>query len=344
MATRAAATGLAGLSGSERGCRRKVLARQRASAIGAAEPEKPAGALHGQRATAWLAATGLATIRPAPRVDRIQPAGGGQRRFSPAATRPGFRTHRPARPDGVWAGAPHPLLANQSAPQIGARLHACAVASPAGRLCGCSAPPWEILAGTRPLNQGRFAFWGPLAVGPSRWLWRGKAHLDQRFMDGFETWRQWASRQSATRHLAPCRGCCGKLPAAPLSRALARLAPGREASSGGTQPHKTAKKRCHPAAAARYWSGLLQSLDGFPRVDDPWLDGPPHHPACLLGTSGPASGRVESAQPGDLAERPITPGRPAAAGPWPVCARCSTDLGAALCGRPHRAQLQVGEG
>jgi len=29
------------------------------------------------------------------------------------------------------------------------------------------------------------AFWGPLALGPSAWLWRWKAAIDRRFMAGF---------------------------------------------------------------------------------------------------------------------------------------------------------------
>jgi selenide, water dikinase len=109
------------------------------------------------------------------------------------------------------------------------------------------------------------AFWGPLALGPSRWLWRWKDRIDRRFMKGFSDLGP-MSTPPGRPSPAPmgCRGCAAKLPAAPLAAALARLDPEGVISA--------------PEDAAEVHRGadgvLLQSVDGFPAlVDDPWLNG-----------------------------------------------------------------------
>jgi selenide,water dikinase len=140
-------------------------------------------------------------------------------------------------------------------------------------------------------------FWGPLALGPSRWLWHWKRHLDQRFLDGF------AALVSMQPEAMACRGCAAKLAAAPLEGALARLegmalaqAPspsatnraatdrddgrhglGAGASTGGASapPSPAAPPPEDAAVVASTADGslLLQSVDGFPALlADPWLN------------------------------------------------------------------------
>jgi selenide, water dikinase len=101
------------------------------------------------------------------------------------------------------------------------------------------------------------ALWGPLALGPSRWLWRWKDRIDRRFMARFS-----AAPTMAGGEAMACRGCAAKLAAATLEAGLG------QAGLGG--PAEDA------AVVARLEHGelLLQSVDGFPAlVDDPWLNG-----------------------------------------------------------------------
>jgi selenide,water dikinase len=114
------------------------------------------------------------------------------------------------------------------------------------------------------------AFYGPVALGPSAWIWHWKQRIDRTFMERFAALRPMAvdgQGGSGADGPAPmaCRGCAAKLAAAPLAAALARLDP------GGPAPQAE-----DAAVVARGADGalLLQSVDGFPAlVDDPWLNG-----------------------------------------------------------------------
>lgn len=108
-------------------------------------------------------------------------------------------------------------------------------------------------------GQGRaWALWGRWRLGPSVGLWRWKQQLDQRFMAMLRLAPMAASEPML------CCGCAAKLPAAPLTAALTRLAGGRP-----PQP-EDAVGFSAPGAAGQWW----QSLDGFPAlVPDPWLNG-----------------------------------------------------------------------
>ena len=111
------------------------------------------------------------------------------------------------------------------------------------------------------LGDGRgraWALWGSRCVGPARWIWRWKQHLDQRFM---------AMLRLPPMNLAEpmlCSGCAAKLPAAPLVAALTRL-------EGGELPLAEDAAGFRAGDQGDQW---WQSLDGFPAlVSDPWLNG-----------------------------------------------------------------------
>ncbi|HYP04572.1 MAG TPA: selenide, water dikinase SelD, partial [Cyanobium sp.] len=104
------------------------------------------------------------------------------------------------------------------------------------------------------------AFWGPIALGPSRWLWRWKDHIDRRFLQRFSDLGPMADAKAEP---VACRGCAAKLASAPLSAALSRLDP------EGVTPAPEDAAVVHRGADGV----LLQSVDGFPAlVDDPWLN------------------------------------------------------------------------
>jgi len=112
------------------------------------------------------------------------------------------------------------------------------------------------------------AGWGPLTLGPSRWLWRWKDRIDRRFMALFEPPAAMAGEAAMA-----CRGCAAKLAATPLAAALERLA---QAQSAQDQPAAKPIPRDDAAVIGQTAHGelLLQSVDGFPAlVDDPWLNG-----------------------------------------------------------------------
>jgi selenide,water dikinase len=110
------------------------------------------------------------------------------------------------------------------------------------------------------------ASWGPLTLGPSRWLWHWKDRIDRRFMALFEPPAAMAGGAAMA-----CRGCAAKLAAAPLAAALERLAQATPAAE-----QKSPIPRDDAAVIGQTANGelLLQSVDGFPAlVDDPWLNG-----------------------------------------------------------------------
>jgi selenide,water dikinase len=126
--------------------------------------------------------------------------------------------------------------------------------------------------GWSPKGPRAVVFWGPVALGPSRWLWRWKRHLDQRFLEGFAALAPMGPEAMA------CRGCAAKLAAAPLEGALARLegmarAQALSPSAPALNEGQDGVEDAAVLATAADGSLLLQSVDGFPAlVADPWLN------------------------------------------------------------------------
>jgi len=311
--------------------------------IGAAEPDTQRVLCTGSRAPAWLAAAGLATDPASGRVwteSSLQVE--GQAAIFASGDCGLIRT-APRPPSGVWAVRAAPVLATnlrRSLSPAGKPLRRWRPQRQALRLLGAGA---GNAAGDKAGHPRAVAFWGPLAVGPSRWLWCWKERLDRRFMDGFEDLAAMGTAgQSAIA--MPCRGCAAKLPAAPLSRALARLAGLARGPSGWVGAAQTTEDAVIIGAAAD-GSRLLQSLDGFPAlVDDPWLNGrlTTLHACSDLWACG---GRVESAQALVTLPRAADPLQEelllqTLAGVRSVL----DDLGAELLGGHTLQQLQAGEG
>jgi len=250
--------------------------------------EAPADlACTGSRAPAWLAAAGLPVDTTTGRVLTV------------ASLQVLHHPHLFAAGDcAVVVGAPRPasgVWAVRAAPVLTANLQR-SLAEPERPL-----RPWrpqhralQLLGdgGWSPQGPRAVAFWGPWALGPSRWLWRWKRHLDQRFLEGFAALAPIGPESMA------CRGCAAKLAAGPLEGALARLeaiadaqAPsprplflddGRDGVAAGASP-RGAFAAATPAppppedaavlGTAADGSLLLQSVDGFPAlVADPWLN------------------------------------------------------------------------
>jgi selenide,water dikinase len=155
----------------------------------------------------------------------------------------------PRPPSGVWAVRAAPVLAaNLERHLAGRPLHRWRPQGRALQLLGDG--------GTDPAGARALACWGPLAVGPSRWLWRWKDHLDRRFLSRL------ATEPIAMAEPLACRGCAAKLAAAPLRSALARLA------DDGCPPTSDDAAPLVRDAADELW---LQSVDGFPALlEDPW--------------------------------------------------------------------------
>jgi selenide,water dikinase len=155
----------------------------------------------------------------------------------------------PRPPSGVWAVRAAPVLAENLRRSL----------DPAGPPLRCWRPQRRALqllgdGGGRDGVPRAVAFWGPLALGPSRWLWRWKQGIDRRFMDGF-------TALAPMPGVMACRGCAAKLAADPLERALMRL--GGEGAEDAVIVGSTGGG-----------DRLLQSVDGFPAlVADPWLNG-----------------------------------------------------------------------
>jgi len=176
-------------------------------------PDAPADlACTGSRAPTWLAASGLP----------VEPATG--RVLTEASLQVRDHPHLFAAGDcAVVAAAPRPasgVWAVRAAPMLAGNLQRC-LEQPERPL-----RPWrpqrqalQLLGdgGWSPRGPRAAAFWGPLALGPSRWLWRFKRRLDQRFLEGF------AALAPMQPEAMACRGCAAKLAAAPLEAALARL-------------------------------------------------------------------------------------------------------------------------
>ena len=114
------------------------------------------------------------------------------------------------------------------------------------------------------------ASWGPLALGPSRWLWHWKDRIDRRFMALFEPPAAMAEGAAMA-----CRGCAAKLAAAPLAAALERLAQTKpEQNQPAAETSPIPRDDAAVIGQTAHGELLLQSVDGFPAlVDDPWLNG-----------------------------------------------------------------------
>jgi len=208
----------------------------------------------GSRAPAWLAASGLPVESSSGRVRTeasLQVEGHpslfacGDCAVIAAAPRP---------PSGVWAVRAAPLLAENLRRSL---------AEP-----GQPLRPWrpqplalQLLATAEHPHARALASYGPLALGPSGWLWRWKDRIDRRFMAAFAPGDAMAAGAAAAEPMA-CRGCAAKLAAQPLASALTRL------QASPTRPEDA-------VVVGRDADGalLLQSIDGFPAlVDDPWLN------------------------------------------------------------------------
>ncbi len=208
----------------------------------------------GSRAPHWLAEAGLP----------VEPENGRVRTDAALAVlgHPGLFAvgdcgviaERPRPASGVWAVRAAPLLAANLARQLaGLPLRRWRPQALALQLLGDG--------GIDPAGPRALACWGPLALGPSRWLWRWKEHLDRRFLQRLAAGPAAMEEEGATA----CRGCAAKLPAAPLRSALARLA--QHCGDGGPPASEDAVP-LGLDAGGELW---LQSVDGFPAlVEDPW--------------------------------------------------------------------------
>jgi len=256
----------------------------------------------GSRAPAWLAAAGLPVELA---TGRLLTAASLQVLDHPhlfAAGDCAVVAGAPRPASGVWAVRATPVLATNLQRSLEQPQRPLVLWRPQRRAL-------QLLGdgGWGPQGPRAVAFWGPLALGPSPWLWRWKRHLDQRFLEGFAALAPMGPEAMA------CRGCAAKLAAAPLEAALARLegmatlqassptgsnraatdraATDRAATdrddgrtgmgsfassgngSGATPPAAPIPEDAAVVASAADGSLLLQSVDGFPAlVADPWLN------------------------------------------------------------------------
>ena len=164
----------------------------------------------------------------------------------------------PRPPSGVWAVRAAPVLVENLRRSLEGRPL---------RRWRPQAMALQLLGDGGSGGDGRpraLAFYGCFSLGPSRWIWRWKHHIDRRFMAGFAAIT--AADAPAMAEPMACRGCAAKLSAQPLAAALQRLqGPGAMAPSAQDA-----------AAVLTRTDGtvLLQSVDGFPAlVADPWLNG-----------------------------------------------------------------------
>ncbi|MBD2548697.1 selenide, water dikinase SelD [Microcystis elabens FACHB-917] len=238
----------------------------------------------GSRAPAWLAAAGLPVDPESGRVltESSLAVIGHPGLFASGDC--GLIAADPRPPSGVWAVRAAPVLAEnlrRSLAEPPEPLRPWRPQARALQLLGDGGWRRGTPGGGQADGPRALAFYGPVALGPSGWIWRWKQRIDRAFMARFAALQPMAVAPMA------CRGCAAKLGAAPLAAALARLDPGGP---------------CRPVEdVAVVGSGadgelLLQSVDGFPAlVDDPWLNGrlTTLHACSDLWASGAA---VDSAQ------------------------------------------------
>ena len=221
----------------------------------------------GSRAPAWLAAAGLPVDAATGRVLTTASLQVLEHPHLFAAGDCAVVAGAPRPASGVWAVRATPVLATnlqRSLEQPQRRL----------RLWRSQRRALQLLGdgGWSPKGPRAVLFWGPVALGPSRWLWRWKRHLDQRFLEGFAALAPMGPEAMA------CRGCAAKLAAAPLEAALARLegmarAQAPSPSAPALNQGRDGVEDAAVLATAADGSLLLQSVDGFPAlVADPWLN------------------------------------------------------------------------
>lgn len=216
----------------------------------------------GSHAPAWLAASGLPVDPASGRVLTAPTLAVLDHPDLFAAGDCGLIASSPRPASGVWAVRAAPVLAEN----LGRSLR-----RPARPLRRWSPQPWALQllgdGGWQPGGPRALAFWGPLALGPSRWLWRWKDRIDRRFMRRFHELPPMgagAPGGDGPDSAMACRGCAAKVGAAPLRGALARLDP--QAGSPVAEDAALVVRRSDGTA-------LLQSVDGFPAlVHDPWLN------------------------------------------------------------------------
>ena len=263
----------------------RLLARAAIPIRRRAPDEAPADlACTGSRAPAWLAAAGLPVDPASGRVLTHPSLAVIDHPALFASGDCGLIAADPRPPSGVWAVRSAPVLAEnlrRSLAEPPEPLRPWRPQARALQLLGDGG--WR--RGTPGGGQGdvprALAFYGPVALGPSAWIWNWKQRIDRAFMARFAALRPMAAAPMA------CRGCAAKLGAAPLAAALARLNP-----DGPPRPVEDAAV-VGTAADGALW---LQSVDGFPAlVADPWLNGrlTTLHACSDLWASGAA---VESVQ------------------------------------------------
>ncbi|MFY8147649.1 MAG: selenide, water dikinase SelD [Prochlorococcaceae cyanobacterium] len=229
------------------------LLRQAAIAVQRRQPEEAAAdlACTGSRAPAWLGDGGLPVepITGRVRTEASLEVQGHSGIFASGDCGVIAADPRPA--SGVWAVRAAPVLAENLRRSL------------EGRPLRCWRPQARALQllGVAGLPPQAVALWGPLALGPSPWLWRWKERIDRRFLERFAALAPMGGPAGAPM---ACRGCAAKLAAGPLERALARLR-GREQAP--------AAEDAVVVGRSEEGTWLLQSVDGFPAlVSDPWLN------------------------------------------------------------------------
>ncbi|WP_411868582.1 selenide, water dikinase SelD [Vulcanococcus limneticus] len=266
-------------------------------------PDAPADlACTGSEAPAWLAASGLPVDPTSGRVLTEASLAVLGHPALLAAGDCGQIATAPRPPSGVWAVRAAPLLARnlrRSLEQPERPLEPWRPQARALQLLGDGGwrergsgnqARWGPAARARPPRA--LALWGPLALGPSRWLWRWKDRIDRQFMARLQSPAPMGASGADAAGAMACRGCAAKLAASPLAGALARLA-GEEPGDDAVIP---AAEDAALVATTAAGEQLLQSVDGFPAlVEDPWLNGrlTTLHACSDLWASG---ARVASAQ------------------------------------------------
>jgi selenide,water dikinase len=242
--------------------------------------ELPTLACTGSWGPGWLAAAGLPLDGRGRVLTEASLQVQGQPRIF-ASGDCGVIASQPRPASGVWAVRAAPVLAENLE-----RLLACGDSSSNGNGDRNNSGSGSGTSSNQKLKQWRpqawalqlladggvagapraLASWGPLTLGPSRWLWHWKDRIDRRFMALFE-----APAAMAGGGAMACRGCAAKLAAAPLAAALELLA---QATPAAEQKSPIPRDDAAVIGQTAHGELLLQSVDGFPAlVDDPWLNG-----------------------------------------------------------------------
>ena len=101
---------------------------------------------------------------------------------------------------------------------------------------------------------------------PHPLLWRWKQSIDRRFMQRFQPSAMGRAEEISDGQQMLCRGCAAKLQATTLEAALSSAGVGGLATAPEDAVVVSTKTQGQEAP-------LLQSVDGFPLISDPWLNG-----------------------------------------------------------------------